>query len=112
MGPFGSFKLPQNPLPSWLDIMKKYKWERAIMVDGNNQTRGYLTYDQEMAIFSNIANELLKYGSQEKNSFCCRCSSFLSLTFVEIKKSFTEMLLSINYRNFEIFFSWKKTDIS
>ena len=30
------------------------------MVDGNNQTRGYLTYDQEMAIFSNIANELLE----------------------------------------------------
>ena len=55
---------------------------------------------------------LLKYGSQEKISFCCRCSSFLSLTFVEIKKSFTKMLLSINYRNFEIFFSWKKTDIS
>ena len=54
------FKLPQNPLPSWLDIMKKYKWERAIMVDGNNQTRGYLTYDQEMAIFSNIADELLE----------------------------------------------------
>ena len=46
----------------------------------------------------------LKYGSQEKKSFCCRCSSFLSLTFVEIKESFTEMLLSINYRNFEIFF--------
>ena len=60
LGPFGSFKLPQNPLPSWLDIMKKYKWERAIMVDGNNQTRGYLTYDQEMAIFSNIADELLE----------------------------------------------------
>ena len=54
LGPFGSFELPQNPLPSWLDIMKKYKWERAIMVDGNNQTRGYLTYDQEMAIFSKM----------------------------------------------------------
>ena len=30
------------------------------MVDGNNQTRGYLTYDQEMAIFSNIAIELVE----------------------------------------------------
>ena len=47
----------------------------------------------------------LKYGFQEKISLCCRCSSFLSLTFVEIKKSFTEMLLSINYKNFwNIFF--------
>ena len=54
----------------------------------------------------------LKYGSQEKISFCCKCSSFLSLTFVEIKKSFTKMLLSINYLNFKIFFSWKKTDKS
>ena len=54
----------------------------------------------------------LKYGSQEKNSFWCRCSIFLSLTFVEIKKSFTKMLLSFNFKNFRIFFSWKKTDKS
>ena len=36
-----------------------------------------------------IIHKALKYGSQEKISFCCRCSSLLSLTFVEIKKSFT-----------------------
>ena len=57
---FGSFKLPQNPLPSWFDIMKKYKWERALIVDGKNQTSGYLIYDQEIAIFSDIANELVE----------------------------------------------------
>ena len=53
---------------------------------------------------------LLKYGSQEKVSFWCRCSIFLSPTFVEIKKSFTKMLLSFNFKNFRIFYSWKKTD--
>ena len=36
----------------------------------------------------------------------------LGFDFCRNKKSFTKMLLSINYRNFEIFFSWKKTDIS
>ena len=55
---------------------------------------------------------VLKYGSQEKVSFWCRCSIFLSPTFVEIKKSFTKMLLSLNFNNFRIFFSWKKTDKS
>ena len=60
LGQFGSFKLPQNPLPSWLDVMKKYKWERALITDGNNETRSYLKYDQESAIFSIIANELVE----------------------------------------------------
>ena len=60
LGQFGSFKLPQNPFPSWLDIMKKYKWERALITDGNNETRSYLKYDQEIAIFSSIANELIE----------------------------------------------------
>ena len=46
----------------------------------------------------------LKYGSQEKVSFWCRCSIFSSLTFVEIKKSFTKMFLSFNFKNFRIFF--------
>ena len=54
----------------------------------------------------------LKYGFQEKVSYWCRCSIFLSPTFVEIKKSFTKMLLSFNFKNFKIFFSWKKTDKS
>ena len=34
----------------------------------------------------------LKYGSLKKISFCCRCSTFLSPTFVEIKNSFTRTL--------------------
>ena len=55
---------------------------------------------------------VLKYGSQEKVSFWSRSSIFLSPAFVEIKKSFTKMLLSFNFKNFRIFFSWKKTDKS
>ena len=33
---------------------------------------------------SNAGMYVLKYGSQEKVPFWCRCSIFLSLTFVEI----------------------------
>ena len=65
-----------------------------------------------MAIYNDFLVLQLKYGSQEKVSFWCRCSIFLSPTFVEIKKSFTKMLLSFNFKNFRIFFSWKKTDKS
>ena len=54
----------------------------------------------------------LKYGFQERGSFLYRCSRLLSPTFVEIKKSFTKMLLSFNSKNFRIFFSWNKTDKS
>ena len=54
----------------------------------------------------------LKYGFQEKVSYWCRCSIFLSPTFVEIKKCFTKMLLYFNFKIFRIFFSWKKTDKS
>ena len=57
-----------------------------------------------------FACSVLKSGSQEKKSFCCRCSSFLSLTFVEIKNSFTRTLLVFNSKNFRIIFYWKKTD--
>ena len=101
--------LNRSPVQIWFFSEKKEEKEKGQSRHALNQIDiGYvwhvLTY-----VFS---KQKLKYGSQEKISFCCRCSSFLSLTFVEIKKSFTEMLLSINYRNFEIFFSWKKTDIS
>ena len=51
----------------------------------------------ERAALSSTGGPLLKYGSQEKNSFCCRCSSFLSLTFAEIKKSFTENRYKLTY---------------
>ena len=51
-----------------------------------------------------IRTKVLKYVSQEKVSFWCRCSIFLSLTFVEIRKSFKKMLLSFNFKNFRIFF--------
>ena len=53
---------------------------------------------------------LLKYGSQEKNPFWCRCSILLGLTFVEIKKSFTETLVTFNSKNFRIICYWKKSD--
>ena len=36
---------------------------------------------------------LLKYSSDEIIPFSCKCSIFLGLTFVEIKKSFTKMHL-------------------
>ena len=52
----------------------------------------------------------LKYGSQEKISLCCRCSSFLSPTFVEIKNSFTRTLLTFNSKNFGIICYRKNTD--
>ena len=51
-----------------------------------------------------------KYRSKQISPQCCRCSILLDLTFVEIKKSFTKMLLSFNFKNFRIFFSWKRTD--
>ena len=57
-----------------------------------------------------MAEDNLKYGSQEKVSFCCRCSIFLSLTFVEIKNSFTKTLLVFDSKNFRIIFYRKKTD--
>ena len=51
--------------------------------------------------------KLLKYGSQKKVPFWCRCSIFLSLTFVEIKKSFTKTLLVFNSKNYRIICYWK-----
>ena len=53
---------------------------------------------------------LLKYGSRKKISFWCRCSTFLSPTFVEIKNSFTRTLLTFNSKNFGIIFYGKNTD--
>ena len=53
---------------------------------------------------------VLKYGSRKKISFCSRCSSFLSPTFVEIKNSFTRTLLTFNSKNFGIICYWKNTD--
>ena len=41
-----------------------------------------------------------KIWISEKKSFCCRCSTFLSPTFVEIKNSFTRTLLTFNFKNF------------
>ena len=52
----------------------------------------------------------LKYGSQKKISFWCRCSTFLSPTFVEIKNSFTRTLLTFNSKNFGIICYRKNTD--
>ena len=52
----------------------------------------------------------LKYGSWKKNSFWCRCSTFLSPTFVEIKNSFTRTLLTFNSKNFGIICYRKNTD--
>ena len=58
-------------------------------------------------------SKVLKYSSDQMIPFSCRCSILLGLTFVEIKKkSFTKMLLSFNFKNFRMFFSWKKTDKS
>ena len=56
------------------------------------------------------ANPILKYGFQKKISFCSRCSSFLSPTFVEIKNSFTRTLLTFNSKNFGIICYRKNTD--
>ena len=54
----------------------------------------------------------LKYGSQEIIPFWCRCSILLGPTFVEIKNSFTETLLTFNSKNFRIICYWKKSDES
>ena len=51
----------------------------------------------------------LKYGSQKKNSFFCRCSIFLSPTFVEVKNSCTRTLLTFNSKNFGMICYWKDT---
>ena len=59
-----------------------------------------------------MCDAMLKYGSQEKIPFCCRCSILLGPTFVEIKKSFTETLLTFNSKNFRIICYWKKSDKS
>ena len=53
---------------------------------------------------------ILKYGFQKKISFCSRCSSFLSPTFVEIKNSFTRTLLTFNSKKFGIICYRKNTD--
>ena len=53
---------------------------------------------------------VLKYGFQKKISFCCRCSSFLSPTFAEIKNSFTRTLLTFNSKNFGIICYRKNAD--
>ena len=52
---------------------------------------------------------VLKYSSDEMNSLSCKCSILLGLNFVKIKKSFTEMLLFFNSKNFRIICCWKKT---
>ena len=57
-------------------------------------------------------NRLSKYGSQEKIPFWCRCSTLLGPTFVEIKKSFTETLLTFKSKNFKIICYWKRSDES
>ena len=57
-----------------------------------------------------IKIKLLKYGFQKKISFCSKCSSFLSPTFVEIKNSFTRTLLTFNSKNFGIICYRKNTD--
>ena len=57
-----------------------------------------------------LFENFLKYGSRNKISFCCRCSTFLSPTFVEIKNSFIRTLLAFNSKNFGILSYQKNTD--
>ena len=65
--------------------------------------------DAQLSQYSSFS--FLKYGSQEKFSFWCRYVLHLfESDFCKNKKSFTKMLLSFNFKNFRIFFSWKKTD--
>ena len=59
-----------------------------------------------------ITDQILKYGSQEKVPFCCRCSILFGLTFVEIKNSFTKTFLVFNSKNVRIICYWKKIDKS
>ena len=58
---------------------------------------------------NNFQYHLLNYGSQEIIPFWCRCSILLGPTFVEIKNSFTKILLSFNSKNFRIICYWKKS---
>ena len=53
-------------------------------------------------------NLTLKVGSEEIIPSPCKCSSLLGLTFVDIKSSFTKMLLFFNSKNFRIICYWKK----
>ena len=57
-----------------------------------------------------VTRDFLKSGSLKKTSFCCRCSTFLSPTFVEIKNSFIRTLLTFNSKNFGIICYQKNTD--
>ena len=77
-----------------------------ITIHYNSYHSGFKTIFKEFwTVFLKIP---LKYGFQERGSFLYRCSRLLSPTFVEIKKSFTEMLLSFSFKNFRIFFLGRK----
>ena len=53
---------------------------------------------------------LLKYSSDQIISWSYKCPIFLGLNFLEIKNSFTKMILFFNCKNYWIICYWKKTD--
>ena len=103
------FKIPKGTL--YDNILGKTKRSRMLEEVGLNPTV-YIssTIDTDCILWQ--LQLQLKYGSQEKVPFWCRCSIFLSLTFVEIKKSFSRTLLVFNSMNFRIICYWKYTDES
>ena len=73
----------------------------------------WLMYDQMTTLLQQMTLKaqyiyILKYSSHQISPQCCSCSILLGLTFVEIKKSFTKMLVSFNFKNFRIFFFLEK----
>ena len=84
----------------------KYAFQMLNYLELSNQN--YDCKKQKVEYY--LSKMFLKYGSRKKNSFCCRCSTFLSPNFVEIKNSFIRTLLTFNSKNFGIIYYQKNTD--
>ena len=82
----------------WVHNIHQTLWSVEIW----NSNFNFLSLSGKFSL--NKGTQPLKYSSDQIIFFSCRCSILLGLTFVEIKKSFTKMLLSFNFRNFRIFF--------
>ena len=62
-----------------------------------------------MFAYFTSSNQVLKYNSDETNSWYYKCSIFLGLNFVSIKKSFTKIFPIFWSLYFTTICYWKKT---
>ena len=106
--------LAKNYKPTWtkpsLRLVFVLRWNYILWGKKTNLFVRFLWKNRWLKKYNRTLAEILKHGSQERVTLWCRCSSFLSLAFVEIKKSFTRTLLVFNSKNFRIICYWKKTD--